>query len=179
MKELKFLQVWPEKMGEWAGGDTWFSEKVVSCMHFKNKIGAEINPFLQNRGPFIEYVIAFEGDEKLHAIESGKKYKAGDIAKPISVSPDGKEFQFAPELKIVSVQDIEISYDRKSDPRWAHVVIGGVMGIIFPYLFINEYENTSLEAIVENDGFESIDQFFQYFNEDFEGQILHFTDLRY
>ena len=30
-----------------------------------------------------------------------------------------------------------------------------------------------------NDGFESLKHFFEYFNEDFEGKIIHWTDLKY
>ncbi len=30
-----------------------------------------------------------------------------------------------------------------------------------------------------NDGFNSVDDFFQYFNTDFTGKLIHWTDLKY
>lgn len=37
----------------------------------------------------------------------------------------------------------------------------------------------AIEQIAKNDGFESVDAFFKWFNKDFEGKIIHWTDFRY
>lgn len=47
--------------------------------------------------------------------------------------------------------------------------------------FIDGFCQTLNESrvIAGNDGFNSIDDFFAYFNKDFSGKIIHWTDLRY
>jgi len=35
------------------------------------------------------------------------------------------------------------------------------------------------KEIAENDGFENVDDFFKWFNRDFEGKIIHWTDFKY
>ena len=170
VKELKFSQVWPEKMGEWAGKETGFKSKIWAMLH-------DDHGFFQYGEMAYEWNTDYndkikESSPKLHTIRRGQKYKAGDIVKPISVSPDGKEFQFAPEMEIVSVQDIEIKYRS----------ING-FEIDASEVFIDRYNILNrvgtLSGLVKNDGFEFIDQFLQYFNENFHGQILHFTELKY
>ena len=36
-----------------------------------------------------------------------------------------------------------------------------------------------LRELAKNDGFESVEDFFAYFNKDFKGKIIHWTDLQY
>ena len=36
-----------------------------------------------------------------------------------------------------------------------------------------------VETLAINDGFEDVSEFLNWFNEDFEGKIIHWTDLRY
>ena len=36
-----------------------------------------------------------------------------------------------------------------------------------------------MKDLARNDGFDSIQAFFEWFKEDFEGKIIHWTDLRY
>jgi predicted patatin/cPLA2 family phospholipase len=50
-----------------------------------------------------------------------------------------------------------------------------------PNIYVNGKNLNSLEifAIAVNDGFESTEQFFKWFNKDFTGKIIHWTDFRY
>ena len=36
-----------------------------------------------------------------------------------------------------------------------------------------------MELLAKNDGFESISDFFEWFNKDFSGKIIHWTNLKY
>ena len=36
-----------------------------------------------------------------------------------------------------------------------------------------------IETLAINDGFENSEEFFCFFNKDYQGEILHFTKLRY
>ena len=179
MKELKFSQVWPERMGEWAGKDTDFRSKIWAMLH-------DDHGFFQYGEMTYEWQTDYndkvkDSTPKLHTIRRGQKYQAGDIVKPISVSPDGEEFQFAPEMKIASVQDIEIRgySDRDSKSFWVRIDSKPFGRIGFSKHTDRVWTNEEIIEITSNDGFDAFSQFFKYFNKDFQGQILHFTDLRY
>lgn len=36
-----------------------------------------------------------------------------------------------------------------------------------------------IEKLAKNDGFDSVEDFFKWFDEDFKGKIIHWTDFRY
>lgn len=36
-----------------------------------------------------------------------------------------------------------------------------------------------LDELAQNDGFDSVEDFFEWFSEDYEGKIIHWTDFRY
>lgn len=40
-------------------------------------------------------------------------------------------------------------------------------------------EKDKMLQLAQNDGFDTIEEFFEYFNEDFTGKIIHWTGLRY
>ena len=78
------------------------------------------------------------------------------------------EFQFAPTLKCQSVQRIQIDYSNLINDNG-------------PAVFI-DYELLDRETLVKlaiNDGFPTISDFFHYFNEEFSGNLIHWTRLRY
>jgi hypothetical protein len=80
-------------------------------------------------------------------------------------TPD--EFQFAPTLKCQHVQRIQIDY--------SNLVSTG------PAVFI-DYElldKEKLVALAINDGFGTVEDFFYYFNEEFSGNLIHWTDQCY
>ena len=48
--------------------------------------------------------------------------------------------------------------------------------------YCKKYEVTyydRLKQLAKNDGFDSVDDFFRWFNRDFKGKIIHWTELRY
>lgn len=82
-----------------------------------------------------------------------------------------QRFRFAPVLKCISTQRIEITYDEEICEREC----------CEPAVFIDgdSIDFQTLEALAINDGFDSIEDFFAYFNTDFKGKIIHWTDLKY
>ena len=40
-------------------------------------------------------------------------------------------------------------------------------------------DTDEITKLAHNDGFKSIDDFFEWFNKDFQGKIIHWTDFRY
>lgn len=52
------------------------------------------------------------------------------------------------------------------------IVIEDDIGLFYP----NE---DIIERLAKNDGFESVEDFFKWFNKDFNGKIIHWTDFNY
>jgi len=81
-------------------------------------------------------------------------------------------FQFAPVIECKSVQKIAINYllDFK------HYLLPPPVSIEIDGKLIN---NKEIEMLAQNDGFDSIADFLDWFNTDFNGKIIHWTDLKY
>jgi hypothetical protein len=114
---------------------------------------------------------------KLHTIREDSKNRWGagcDIHLVIN-NRTPKRFQFAPVIKCKSVQMIEIKYSN-------HKILHGTYNLKGVNVFIDGIELNSTESIEKlalNDGFDSPEDFFAYFNKDFTGKIIHWTDLKY
>jgi hypothetical protein len=83
-------------------------------------------------------------------------------------------FQFAPVLPVVSVQKFEIVYYNDRETLMNDLPLKKAIAI-------NEKrlpEDKWLE-LAQNDGFDTVEAFFEYFNDDFEGKLIHWTDKRY
>lgn len=83
-----------------------------------------------------------------------------------------KAFQFAPIFEVKSVQRISIIKNGNQLP----LIIYGSKALYpedhFDYI-------TSLDELAKNDGFANWEEFLTYFNEPFEGKIIHWTDFKY
>lgn len=118
---------------------------------------------------------------KLHTIRAGNRWEAGmDIH--FAINPRSKNyFQFAPVMECTSVQEIELrwwkpehpeqyinDYDDASNMRYCDVYVDGKL-----------MSTGYVKKLAQNDGFDSVEQFFAWFNKDFKGQLIHWSDLRY
>lgn len=92
-------------------------------------------------------------------------------------------FRFAPVLPVVSVQKIEIKWFDDGKIKQVSVFIDGkIYGTVCYNFGVNVtelYKRKKLDLLAQNDGFETIEEFFAYFNEDFTGKLIHWTDLKY
>lgn len=168
---LSFQTKWPERMGELAGEPNYFVEKIWDGLHFPNCRDA-FDLFRDN------YIKKFgqdwdsedEFNPKLHTIrlDPHNRWKQGTKIHFVINNRTKDRFQFAPVIECMSVQKIEIVYRHIKNERPANAWIDGRI------MSEDEIEQLSL-----NDGFPSVEAFFQYFNGDFSGKIIHFTDLKY
>jgi hypothetical protein len=117
---------------------------------------------------------------KIHSIreDKGNRWKAGMMIDFFINNRTKRAFCFAPRIQVICTQVIEIKYMSifNSGSRYAKpfVKIDGV--IIYD---VAENGKDEMLKLAYNDGFESIDDFFSYFNKDFVGKIIHWTDLKY
>ena len=113
-----------------------------------------------------QFVKSILSGEKIHTIRTDKRRRWGA----------GKEIHFCTGMrtknykrfklgKCHGIQTIKIDYNRTISPG---VFIDGQ---------IKDVQVTWKLAI--NDGFASREEFFQWFNDDFEGVIIHWTAFRY
>ena len=105
-------------------------------------------------------------EPKLHTIRTDEKnrWKTGVLIDFFINARQKNMFRFAPRIPVISTQFIGIYHLEKS----IEIAVDGV------YLFPSEIEELAL-----NDGFENVEDFFNYFNEDFHGKIIHWTDIIY
>jgi hypothetical protein len=126
---------------------------------------------------------------KLHTIrrDEHNRWKAGNLIHPVINNRTPKRFQFAPVIKCVSVQSITILQPDDEDSLTPSVYIGDTKQSEMPFYFkakdelgdICEYGEEQMTRLAINDGFDSVEDFFAYFNADFTGKIIHWTDLKY
>ena len=118
---------------------------------------------------------------KLHTIREDKsnRWKAGTKIDFFINCRQKDMFRFAPVLPVVSIQKIEILWHSKI----RSLEYSNLNKKRYNYLDVivdDELLNVkSIEELAQNDGFDTIDDFFDYFNQDFYGKIIHWTDKRY
>tara|TARA_R110002126_G_scaffold251055_3_gene394053 strand:+ start:2333 stop:2857 length:525 start_codon:yes stop_codon:yes gene_type:complete len=172
---LGFTQHWPKEMGLWGHQPTNFVERIWESIDdewnsnhddFKIYWAKNQSVILDN-----DYGFGFTSDftPKLHTIrqDATNRWKEGnDIHFYINVRKRNM-FNFAPVVKVKSVQIIQIKH---SGERWR-----------MPWVMIDGSLQTAVEIkqLAINDGFETVEQFFTWFNEDFTGKIIHWTNLKY
>lgn len=158
---LGFQQLFPD------GTRTYFREKILASLAHITEVKVE--------GKYNTYALSGQLAyvPKLHTIRPGHRWKAGmSIQMAYGVRTKAyKQFNKKyPELQTcVSVQKIKISW-RNADRR--------------PRVYIDKRELSILEIMqfIKNDGFSSVNclqQFCEWFDKDLNGQLIHWTDLRY
>ena len=168
---LGFMQQWPKEMAM-IDTKTYFIEKINLGL-WQNQLIKRID-YIDS---LEEYRSKFNSNwdwkpklsPKLHTIrkDEQKIWRAGMDIHFVVNGRTKNRFQFAPVVKCVSVQEIEIVHGLKRDKQ-ALVKVGDKV------LHISE-----IKELAMNDGFESVEDFFNYFNQDFKGKLIHWTNLRY
>ena len=112
---------------------------------------------------------------KVHSMREDKKnrWKAGILIDFFINVRQKNMYRFAPKIHVVSTQEIEIRYTKKKEPR---IFIDGKM--FYTSNFSRSHDIKMLH-FAHADGFDSVEEFFDYFNTDFTGKIIHWTDKRY
>jgi len=150
---------------------TFFVEKILNCMHYDLKSGKELNDFLKYKRlgynksqELINKIVSVK--PKRHTIrrDSKKRWKLGNLIHFYIDTRSPLQYLFAPVIDCISTQTIFITPNSEIfrvniDGRWI--------------------TDAELKILSVNDGFDSVDDFFEWFNEDFTGKIIHWTDLKY
>lgn len=119
---------------------------------------------------------------KIHTIRKDEKnrWKVGTMIDFFINTRTKDMFRFAPRIQVVSTQEIKIKYTKSSIDAHPLVYMEVDNKCLDTYnLFTQSSAFKLIEELALNDGFESVDDFLQYFNEDFAGKIIHWTDFKY
>lgn len=116
---------------------------------------------------------------KLHTIREDKsdRWKPGMDIHPVIFNRSPKRFQFAPTIKCLSTQLISIKWkDLKKVDECSFT--GSMSDYIEISVDQRKLEENEMWELIHNDGLSVMD-FLAWFSEDFEGKIIHWTQLRY
>jgi hypothetical protein len=125
---------------------------------------------------------------KLHTIreDASNRWRAGMDIHFVINNRSKNRFQFAPVVKCVGVQDIEItdvthiSYPNDFSTKIHLTVSKDGWTETFTQAFSVKVDGIQLppdkvHQLAINDGFDSVEDFFAYFDKDFKGKIVHWT----
>lgn len=155
-------KIWESFFSEHLGVTTAISN-ICNALRYKDQFGEYWDGYKEEHNP------------KLHTIREDKSNRWGagcDIHMVINNRTKDR-FQFAPVIKCKLVQTIVIKHNSGKPSVY---VDGKDI-----YEWDCEIENgyPALKKLAINDGFDSVEDFFAYFNKDFTGKIIHWTDLKY
>lgn len=111
---------------------------------------------------------------KIHTIreDSNNRWKAGNKIH-FATGVRTKNYNQFTEGECKSIQTIEISYHKAASTK---VTVRIDNKVILSSLLVFDY---NFLEFVKNDGFDSIESFFDWFDKDFKGKIIHWTYKRY
>lgn len=171
------------------GKPTFFPEKVLKCLRI-TPIDEHISNYIHSK--HFDSAVLGNCDPKLHTIREDKsnRWKAGNKIHFVINNRTKDRMQFAPVVPCKSVQRIKIKHFKTDIHYHVKVWIDDELKYDSLYLCfhdthkgdsVDEYLKQSdfIKNLSTNDGFESFDHFFDYFKKDFEGKIIHWTDLKY
>lgn len=156
---------------------SYFPEKIITSIYYtegylsKEISFTEIDNYMESK--YYDEFVFVECSPKLHTIreDSKNRWKAGNDIHFVINNRTKYRLQFMPVLKCISTQSIVISYDEdqcEKDCMEPSIRIDGRL------LKLHE-----VESLAVNDGFNTVEDFFKYFNSDFTGKIIHWTKMKY
>jgi hypothetical protein len=174
--KLEFTRRFPAGLKNLSLKPTYFIDKISRCLVVTNQLKA-----IDFCGFYDSYKYKFDKsydlDEtetpKLHTIRRNlfnKWQETSEIEFCINRNSED-EFQFAPTTSIIALQFIRISYNEADCEKACSE----------PAIYIDEkpIDLKTLSALAVNDGFENVVDFLTYFNTNFTGIIIHWTNLKY
>lgn len=128
---------------------------------------------------------------KRHSIREDKnnRWKVGTKIDFFINARQKNMFRFAPVLPVVSTQKVEFIWkDNTENLSCLGITYDRTCTIMIDDKFyadaylLNDWVVSSsynLKDFANNDGFDTIEDFFAYFNENYTGKLIHWTNLKY
>lgn len=163
---------------------TYFVDKIWQSIHSNFRTDSE-SKYSVPRYPKEYYlsiekglITMYKRDPKKHTIREDKKnlWKAGNNIHFVIGNRTKNRFQFAPVIPCKSTQRIQIFW---SNTSFCDVFVDSKKLGRFDPVGLEHYQYEKLKELAINDGFDSVEDFFSWFNKDFTGKIIHWTYLKY
>lgn len=124
---------------------------------------------------FKELNIDLSANPKLHTLreDSKNRWKVRVMIDFFINCRKEDMFRFAPKLLVKGIQNVFIT---RNDFGKSMVFIDGKLFYLEDWSL--EHKHKMLH-FAQNDGFETTEDFFEYFDTDFNGKIIHWTNLKY
>jgi hypothetical protein len=135
--------------------------------------------YVRNKRQWIKkpthFVSRIKKDIKIHTIREDKKkvWKKGRLIH-FATGVRTKNYKCFKKGVCTGTQKIEINYVEIIISKKMPPGINKVVKVNNRILSLKE-----IGLLAKNDGFDSVNDFFEWFNEDFKGKIIHWTDFRY
>lgn len=160
------------------GKPTYFCEKILRGLEvYKNISSVECSKYFtvlcsktkyENLLP--DFIVPIQ---KIHTIRQDEKnkWKAGNLIHFVINNRTKNRFQFAPVVKCVSTQNFYI--------HWFYSV--KTQKFDSPCVWVDHkiIRGEKLLQLAQNDGFDTVEDFFKYFNTNFTGKLIHWTNTKY
>lgn len=185
------MQKWPKEMGL-QDDKTYFIEKINLGLLKSNQTKAidYVETLEDYRSKFdSNWDVKSDLKPKIHTIrkDESERWKPGMKIHFVVNNRSPNRFQFAPIVQCACVQNIEIINAENygiGDPKVSYSGKINISGIDWFFGLIVKVDGRTLKKkevqnFVVNDGFESVWDFFLYFQHDFKGRLIHWTNLRY
>lgn len=116
---------------------------------------------------------------KRHSIRADKKnrWKTGATIHFFINSRTKDMLHFAPRIPVISTQKIEIKEMIMTASEFCWKTESDKIYIV--KVDDRKLRTEEIMKLAVNDGFDQVDDFFNWFSEDFVGKIIHWTDLKY
>jgi hypothetical protein len=191
---LAFSTIFPKGKPGLEGKETLFIEKIWSSLLIDPLIGVVLEDYEESMK---EHVAMFgdpwDGNKKgfvrskIHTIRRDEmdRWKQGNKIHMAVRNRTPDRFQFAPVVNCTGIETIKIKwfYGVGNSLKLCRVFVGSKeigCGVWNKHHESNPiFTGNELVELVKNDGFDSIQDFFAWFNEDFTGKIIHWTPFRY
>lgn len=157
---------------------TYFVEKILFGLHTNkliefSELGYLFDEYYSKFKPYFEGTITNTFAPKIHTIRHDEKerWKAGNDIHFVINNRTPNRYQFAPVVKCISVQEINIVYWYNPKTEMFDK----------PTVYIDKKVLTKkeVEQLAINDGFDNTQAFFEYFDTSFNGKIIHWTNTKY
>jgi hypothetical protein len=157
------------------GKPTYFVEKIHVGLRIENKVGMCEDHYPPN----YNFIVKRNCKAKIHTIREDKydRWQPGTKIDFFINCRQKDMLRFAPVLPVVRVQKIEIRWIGLSKPLgekrpWVRIDGKSIYTI-------DQIDEDRMLQLANNDGFNTIEDFFAYFNQDFTGKLIHWTELKY
>jgi hypothetical protein len=160
------------------GKPTLFPEKVLQCLMSQVWIKVTDWHEIMKDSPYGQMAVGTY-TPKLHTMREDihDKWKPGVMIDFYTGVRTKNAYRFAPRVPVVSVQKVEILEFISAASETCIALHDG-------RVFVVEVDGKRLtrgkiKQLAINDGFETVDEFFAWFQAGWKGRIIHWTSLKY